>query len=95
MDIEDIGMWGLAIMGYLLAGGLIYGGYWATEKAPFTIQEINCYDRFGNEILDLICGEKVYGSPFIDFLSSGISILFGAFMIFFITIGIIMRLLSE
>ena len=91
MDDDDLSFWGLALLGYLMASLMIYGTYWAQEKATFTIEQTECYDRYGSEIEDLVCDKIVYDLFIAELFSSSLFALMGAFMIFFLSIGIIFR----
>ncbi len=54
------------------------------------IEEVECYDKYGNEILDVTCEEKVYNN---EFVQEGIDF-FTVMGFFLIVSGVLMILFS-
>ncbi len=81
----------IAIIAYSICGALIFATYWAMEKAPTHIEKTTCYDRFGNEILQLECGEIVHDTLLGDFFDNPLGVMIPMLMFLFVTLGLIVR----
>ncbi len=69
----------LLIVGVIL---IMLGSIMITERGIFDIKNIDCYDKYGNKIIDLVCEEKIYESEGLGFLLFVV----GMIILFFTTI---------
>ena len=56
-------LWTLALIAltpHFLLGGMMY---WADSTGPTEIIEVECYDRYSNEIVGVVCEEEVISDP--------------------------------
>ncbi len=70
-------MWGLFLFIFILSNLLGQAMIWSTSNEDKIIEK-ECYDRYGNEIKDLVCEEKRIGVPL------NIKILISIFLLIFL-----------
>ena len=80
----------MVIFGILMGGSMIGGTIWAVNS-PTHIEKVKCYDRYSNEIKDLVCDEVVYESEIAESFSNGFYGFVGALFIVFSIMGLIIN----
>jgi len=67
----------ILIASFLFGTSLIIASYIVNQ--PTHIEEVKCYDRYGNEILNQVCEEEVFDSKQMEILESSLFLIMFTF----------------